>query len=161
MKVILKEDVEALGRKGDVVEVADGYARNFLFPRALAVFASRGNLRSLEQIRVTLEKQRAKEKEEAEKLAQELMKLKVSIPAKAGDKGKLFGSVTSQDIAGAIEKLSPSKLDRRKIESAEIKTLGTHRVKIHLYPEVEAQLEVEVIAETKKEPKIKKQNKTR
>lgn len=161
MKVILKEDVEALGRKGDVVEVADGYARNFLFPRALAVFASRGNLRSLEQIRVTLEKQRAKEKEEAEKLAQELMKLKVSIPAKAGDKGKLFGSVTSQDIAGAIEKLSPSKLDRRKIESAEIKTLGTHRVKIHLYSEVEAQLEVEVIAETKKEPKIKKQNKTR
>ena len=70
MKVILKEDVEALGRKGDVVEVADGYARNFLFPRALGVFASRGNLRSLEQIRVTLEKQLAKEKEEAEKLAQ-------------------------------------------------------------------------------------------
>lgn len=159
MKVILKEDVEALGRKGDVVEVADGYARNFLFPRALAVFASRGNLRSLEQIRVTLEKQRAKEKEEAEKLAQELMKLKVSIPVKAGDKGKLFGSVTSQDIAGAIEKLSPSKLDRRKIESAEIKTLGTHRVKIHLYPEVEAQLEVEVIAETRKESKTKKEPK--
>lgn len=159
MKVILKEDVETLGRKGDVVEVADGYARNFLFPRALAVFASRGNLRSLEQIRVTLEKQRAKEKEEAEKLAQELMKLKVSIPAKAGDKGKLFGSVTSQDIADAIEKLSPFKLDRRKIESAEIKTLGVHRVKIHLYPEVEAQLEVEVVAEKKKESKTKKEPK--
>lgn len=153
MKVILKEDVESLGRKGDVVEVADGYARNFLFPRALAVFASRGNLRSLEELRVALERERAKEKEEAEKLAWELEKLKVSIPVKAGEKGKLFGSVTSQDIAEAIEKLSSLKLDRRKVESAEIKTLGKHRVKVHLYPEVVAELEVEVVAETKKASK--------
>lgn len=145
MKVILREDVASLGRKGDVVEVADGYARNFLFPKALAIFASRGNLRNLEQLRIALEKQRAREKEEAEKLAQELEKLRVSIPAKAGQKGKLFGSVTSQDIAETIEKLSLVKLDRRKIESPDIKTLGKHRVKIHLYPEVEAELEVEVV----------------
>lgn len=151
MKVILRQDVETLGRRGDVVEVADGYARNFLIPRALAVHASKGNLRTLEEHKASIERERGLKKAEAEKLAQELGKLNISITAKSGEKDKLYGSVTSKDIAEAIEKLSSIKIDRKKIALKEdIKTAGKHEATIDLYPEVQAKLIVEVVGEKKR-----------
>lgn len=157
MKVILKQDVETLGRRGDVVEVANGYARNFLLPRALAVYASEGNLRTLEEMKASIERERAHQKAEAEKTAQELGKLSISITAKAGEKDKLYGSVTSKDIAEAIEKASSIKIDKKKISLKEdIKTVGKHEASIDLYPEVQAKVTVEVAGEERRKTKNEK-----
>lgn len=147
MKVILQDDVKALGKKGQVVEVKEGYARNFLFPKKLAVEATANNLKEIERQQKIKENKKQQELEAAQKLAQKLNELNVTLKVKSGDNGKLFGAVTSKDIAEIIEKNNKLKIDKRKIELKEnIKTLGTYQVSIKLHPEVTAEIKVKVEA---------------
>ncbi len=147
MKIILRGDVSALGKEGDVVEVARGYARNYLLPKGLAVEASTSNLKQLELKRNALEKKEAEKKGQAEALAKKLEGKKASIIAKAGAGGKLYGSVTPKDIAEAINEQLKVEVDRKKIVLEEgLKNLGTFAVTIRLHPGVEVSVEVDVKA---------------
>ncbi|HHV17355.1 MAG TPA: 50S ribosomal protein L9 [Thermoanaerobacterales bacterium] len=146
MKVILLEDVKKLGKKGDLVDVADGYARNYLLPRNLAQEATAGGIKQIKQQKAALEKRKKKEKELAQEIAEKLSKTSVTLKVKAGDQGKLFGSVTSKDISEALKEQQQIQVDRRKIELTEpIKSLGSYEVDIKLAPEVEAKLTVKII----------------
>lgn len=148
MKVILQKPVEKLGDPGDVVEVAAGFARNYLVPRGLAVRAEKGAVKHAENLKRAHASRRSKEKVEFEALAATLIGAKVSIPARAGEEGKLFGSVTAADIAEAIATQSGITVDRKDVHLDEpIRSLGTHDVRIHLFPEVEPVLTIEVTAE--------------
>lgn len=148
MKVILTADVPKLGKRGTVVEVSDGYARNYLIPRNLAVIATEARLEELGREKEREEKRKQKELEEAKKLAQRLEGCTVIVTARAGEGGKLFGSVTNKEIAQAIENTFHIKIDRRKIELEEpIKILGSYPVLMRLHPEVHAKVRVEVVAE--------------
>lgn len=148
MKVILKQDVKKLGKKGDTVEVAEGYGRNFLIPRGLAVEATRGNIKNLRHERRLQEERQAREKEEAKKVKASLDKAEVVVTARSGEGGKLFGSVTSSDIAEAIVAQLGVNLDKRKIELVDpIKSVGTFPVDIKLQPGITATLTVKVEAE--------------
>jgi large subunit ribosomal protein L9 len=148
MKVILQKPVEKLGDPGDVVEVAAGYARNFLVPRGLAVRAEKGALKHAENLKRAHVSRRSKEKIEFEATAATLIASKVSITARAGEEGKLFGSVTAADIAEAIAAQTGVEVDRKDVHLGEpIRSLGTHDVRIHLFPEVEPVLTLEVAAE--------------
>lgn len=145
MKVILKADVKALGKKGQVYEVSDGYARNFLFPKNLAVEATSGNLSDLASKKASEEKKKEKEKQEAQALAAKLGSLTIEIITKSGEGGRLFGSVTNKEIAEALKAECGVELDRRKLELKEpIKALGTFNVHAKLHPEVVAQFQVHV-----------------
>lgn len=147
MKVIFLEDVKGKGKKGDVKEIADGYARNFLLPKGLAVEASKGNMKQLDEQKATEKKRLDKEIAEAKDLAGKLDKLEVTIKAKAGDAGRLFGAVTSIQVAEAIE-AAGHKVDRRKIVLADpIRTLGTNKIEIKVYPKISATVTVSVIEE--------------
>ncbi len=147
MKVILKADVKALGKKGQVYEVSDGYARNFLFPKGLAVEATSGNLNDLASKKANEEKKKEQEKQEAQTLAAKLSSLSVEIHTKSGEGGRLFGSVTNKEIAEALKASHGINLDRRKLELKEpIKALGTFNVQAKLHPEVTAQFQVHVKA---------------
>lgn len=146
MKVILLEDVKKLGKKGDLVDVADGYARNYLLPRNLAQEATAGGIKQIKQQKAALEKRKKKEKELAQEIAEKLSKTSVTLKVKAGDQGKLFGSVTSKDISEALKEQQQIQVDRRKIELTEpIKSLGSYEVDIKIAPEVEAKLTVKII----------------
>lgn len=148
MKVILLADVRNLGRKGATVEVAEGYGRNFLIPRGLAVEATTGNLKTAALQQAQAERKRAKEAAEAKELAARLSELTVTIRAKTGDKGRLFGSVTGQDVAQALAKQHKVKIDRRRLDLKEpIKQLGTYTVTVRLHPEATADLRVHVTEE--------------
>ncbi|MGH9814856.1 MAG: 50S ribosomal protein L9 [Candidatus Acidiferrales bacterium] len=147
MKIILQENVEKLGTRGQVVEVAEGYARNYLLPRSLAIPASTGNMKRLEKIRATLAKKEATEKGAAELLAQQLSAASVSIARKAGENDQLFGSVTAADIAGALE-AQGFIIDKRRIQLAEpIKVVSEHQVPVKLHHDVTATLKVSVTRE--------------
>ncbi|HHY28388.1 MAG TPA: 50S ribosomal protein L9 [Desulfitobacterium dehalogenans] len=147
MKVILKADVKGLGKKGQVCEASDGYARNFLFPKGLAVEATSGNLNDLASKKANEEKKKEKEKQEAQALATKLSSLSVEIITKSGEGGKLFGSVTNKEIAEALKAKHGIDVDRRKLELKEpIKALGTFNVHAKLHPEVTAQFQVHVKA---------------
>ena len=147
MKVILSDDVEKLGHKGDVVTVADGYARNYLIPKGFAMLASKGALKQAELMQKARAERAEKEKEEAAARVATLAASPVYISARAGEEGKLFGSVTKADIARAIEDQLEQEVDRHTIRLDEpIRTLGTHSVEIHLHEEVNALVTVEVIA---------------
>lgn len=147
MKVILAADVEKLGRKGDVVTVADGYGRNFLVPKGLALTASKGTLRQAEQMRRAREEEAAKVKEAAALKVATLGASPVYISARAGEEGKLFGSVTNADVARAIVEQLGEEIDRRDIRLEDpIRTLGSHQIEVHLHEEVNALVTVEVIA---------------
>lgn len=147
MKVILKTDVKALGKKGQVFEVSDGYARNFLFPKGLALEATSGNLNDLASKKVNEERKKEKEKQEAQALATKLSSIIVEVSTKTGEGGRLFGSVTNKEIAEALKTKHGIELDKRKLEMKEpIKTLGTFTVQAKLHPEVTAQLQVQVKA---------------
>ena len=147
MKVILAADVEKLGRKGDVVTVADGYGRNFLVPKGLALTASKGTLRQAEQMRRAREEEAQKVKEAAALKVASLGASPVYISARAGEEGKLFGSVTNADVARAIVEQLGEEIDRRDIRLEDpIRTLGTHQIEVHLHEEVNALVTVEVIA---------------
>lgn len=145
MKVILIDDVQKLGSMGDIVQVKDGYARNFLFPRNLAKPASSPNLKIIDEIKKRKISAIAKEKKEAELLKEKLSFVSCTIPVEAGDDDKLFGSVTAQDIARAFEEEGFS-MDKRKIALEEpIKKLGVYHVAVELHPEVTGEVKVWVV----------------
>jgi large subunit ribosomal protein L9 len=148
MKVILRSDVDKVGRKGDVVTVADGFARNYLVPRGLAMKAGRGEEAQAAAMRRSREQREVRDRESAQELTGRLSAKTITIPAKAGAEGRLFGSVTTADIAVAIETATGIELDRRKVSLDEpIKTLGVHEIKIKLHAEVDASVTVEVVTQ--------------
>jgi large subunit ribosomal protein L9 len=148
MKVILQKPVEKLGDPGDIVEVAAGYARNYLVPHGLAVRAEKGALKHAENLKRAHVSRQSKEKVEFEALAAKLIGSKVLIAARAGEEGKLFGSVTAADVAEAIAAQTDIQVDRKDVHLEEpIRSLGTHEVRVHLFPEVEPVLTLEVTAE--------------
>ena len=147
MKVILKHDVKGLGRAGDVKDVKDGFARNFLLPNGAAVVADAGALKNWERHRAEREERDRAERDDAEATAEKLRVLKIEIPVKAGEKNRLFGSVTNREIADVIGR-EGIEIDRRQIELDEpIKSLGVTSVPVRLHPQVRPELKVWVIAE--------------
>jgi large subunit ribosomal protein L9 len=151
MEVILRDHVENVGRRGEVVKVADGYARNYLLPRKLALPATPGNLKQIQRERVKLDAREAEEKMAAEAIAARMAGLEAVISRKVGETEVLYGSVTSADIAEAVA-IHGFELDKRKIGLREpIKKLGEYTVPIKLHPEVIVQLPVKVVAEGKPE----------
>ncbi|REJ35536.1 MAG: 50S ribosomal protein L9 [Bacillota bacterium] len=146
MKVILLQDVKNIGRKDEVVDVAEGYARNFLIPRGLAVEATGANLKQHEQRQKRAAAKQAREEAEAREAADKLARGTLVIKVKAGEGGRLFGSVTSGDIAEHVEKQLGVRVDKRRIELDEpLKTVGAHTVTVRLYPGVQAQLKVDLV----------------
>lgn len=145
MKVILREDVDKLGRMGDLVNVADGYARNFLLPRNRAALATTKNIKSLEHEKRVIADRIKKEKMAAEEEAKKISAVSVSIPVQVGEEGKLFGSVTSKDIADAIA-AQGFEIDKRRIQLEKpIKEIGTFMVPVKVHHDVTAQVKVEVV----------------
>ena len=147
MRVILKREVRGLGRPGEVKDVADGYAQNFLLPRGLAVEATAGELKHLAQERQADKTKKDRAHADAEALAARLANITLVFKLKAGGQGKTFGSVTNKDIADALKKEHQIDVDRTKIELHEpIKTLGAHSVEIRLLPDVRAKVNLAVEA---------------
>lgn len=148
MKILLRDDVEHLGRKGDLVDVADGYARNYLMPRGFAMPATKGTVRQAEAMRRNREARETREREAAEELSGRLASAPVVVTARAGEEGKLFGSITTTEIATVLTERVGVEVDRRKLELDEpIKDLGTTEVRLRLHPDVETVISVEVVAE--------------
>ncbi|WP_019004964.1 50S ribosomal protein L9 [Cohnella laeviribosi] len=147
MKVIFLQDVKGQGKKGEIKEVSEGYARNFLLPKGYVQIATEGNKKALDQMKASAEKRKAKEKEEAQALAAKLSEMTIVIKAKAGEGGRLFGAITSKQISETLEKMN-IKIDKRKIDLDEpIRTLGVTKVPLKLYPEVKGTLNVQVVEE--------------
>ncbi|MHA7964992.1 50S ribosomal protein L9 [Paenibacillus sp. CAU 1782] len=147
MKVIFLQDVKGQGKKGEVKEVSEGYVRNFLLPKGLAKPASDGNLKTLEVQTASEVKRKQKEKEEAQELGKKLEEMKIVVKAKAGEGGRLFGAITSKQIAEALA-AQGIKIDKRKIELEEpIRTLGVTQVPVKLHPDVKAKLNVQTAEE--------------
>lgn len=145
MKVILQREVEKLGSPGDVVSVADGYARNYLMPKGLAVPASKGAVRHAVRLRQAHEKHVHRALEEARELADRLASTPLRLTAKAGEEGRIFGSITVADIAGEMERAGVT-VERKRISLPEpIRSVGSHEVTVHLHPEVNAVVTVEVV----------------
>ncbi len=180
MKVLLIKDVYKLGRAGDVKRVADGYGRNFLIPQGLAVLATPGALRQVSRIRTTADAKRAVENKELSGVAEILSKLTLFYPAKAGETGKLYGSITPQMISETIQEKTGIEINRRQLDFEPIRTLGQHslhiRLTIDLVPEInvivhregeapedymegaEMEEEVEEMIETEVEPEVEAEN---
>ncbi len=147
MKVILREDVEKLGKAGEIVKVADGYGRNFLIPKQLAVPADVRNVRALEHDKRVIEARAKKARKAAESLAEKVAAVSLTLPARAGEEGKLFGAITSRDIALALEKAGVP-VDRKLVQLAEpIKQLGDYKVKVKLGAEIVPEISVSVVPE--------------
>ena len=147
MKLILTQDVAGLGAPGDVVEVAPGYGRNYLVPQGMAIQATRGAEKQIATIRRAREVREVRDLGHAQEIQAQLAGLKVRLPARSGDGGRLFGSVTSSDVVSAVQSAGGPKLDRRLITlPAPIKALGNHTVTVKVHPEVEATLTLEVVA---------------
>jgi large subunit ribosomal protein L9 len=147
MKLILTQDVTGLGAPGDVVEVAPGYGRNYLVPQGLAILATRGAEKQIATIRRAREVREVRDLGQANEIKAQLSGLKVRLPARSGEGGRLFGSVTSTDVVEAVNKAGGPKLDRRLVTlGAPIKALGNHTVTVKVHPEVEATLTLEVVA---------------
>ncbi len=145
MKVILREDVEKLGKAGDLVNVAEGYGRNYLIPKGLAIEATEKSLEALEEEKKKILARHHKERIDAEKFANRLSEMVITIPHQAGEEEKLFGSVTAKDIADAIAR-EGMKIDKRKISLQEpIKRLGNYTVTVKLHPDVSVELKVFVV----------------
>ncbi len=146
MEVILKESIASLGKAGDIVKVANGYARNYLLPKGKAIVADKKNVLQMERQRAAILKRAAQKLEELEALASQLQSLDITIPVRVGEEDKMYGSVTSMDIAKVIEEQGYS-VDRRKIQLDEpIKVLGEHEVLVKLSPDVTATIKVNVVA---------------
>jgi len=146
MKLILTQEVTGLGAPGDVVEVAGGYGRNYLVPRGLAMRWSRGAEKQIELIKRARSAREIRSSEDARATAERLSGLRVRLQTRAGSGGRLFGSISTSDIAAAVKAAGGPELDRRKIEIGNpIKTVGAHQVAVRLHPEVSATLEVEVV----------------
>ena len=148
MIVILNKDVKGTGKAGDVVKVSDGYARNMLIPKGLATEATQGNIRHLEKKKAIEAERKAEEKAEAKEMAKKISELSVNIKTKAGEGGKIFGSITSKDISDALKKQHNIDVDKKKIQlSSPIKQTGEVSVEIKLYFKVSAKLTVKIEAE--------------
>jgi len=146
MIVILKKDVKGTGKAGDVVKVSDGFARNMLMPKGIAVEATNKNVRTIEKEKALRAEKIANEKKAAEKRAEEMASEKLVIQSKGGDNGKLFGSITSMDIAKAFKEQMNLDIDKKKILLAKpIKTAGSFKVEVKLYTEISAEIEVEIL----------------
>jgi large subunit ribosomal protein L9 len=161
MKVLLLEDVDNLGLAGQVVTVADGYGRNYLIPRGLAKVASKGALKQADQVRKAGERKRARQLADAQDLARHIERLTLTFQARAGEKGKLYGSITTADMAQGLERELGQEFDRRKIISDPLRQIGEHSVQIRLMTDVSASLkvviepeggQVEVAAQSEVEP---------
>lgn len=146
MKVVLTQEVTRLGAPGDVVDVADGYARNFLIPRKFAIAASRGALKQVDMIRRTREIREVRNVEQAQDIAKKLASLTIRVKAKAGDGGRLFGQVTPAQVADAVGKSGGPKIDRKRLQfEAPIKSLGAHTLRLRLHADVDAPFVIEVV----------------
>jgi len=146
MKLILTQEVSGLGSPGDVVEVAGGYGRNYLVPRGFAMRWSRGAEKQIELIKRARSAREIRSVDDAKVAADKLRSMRVRLHTRAGSGGRLFGSVSTTDIAAAVKNAGGPELDRRKIEIGNpIKTVGSHQVAVRLHPEVSATLDVEVI----------------
>lgn len=145
MKVILLADVKGLGKKGDIVNASDGHARNFLFPRKLAQEATDANMNVLNQKKEADRRKKLAELEAAQKLADELKGKEVKIIGKSGDNGRLFGSITSKDIAEELNKQYKVSIDKKKIVTDTIRQLGIHEVEVKVYPEVSTKIKVVIL----------------
>lgn len=148
MKVILKQDVKGLGKKDDLVNVSDGYARNFLFPRGMAVEANESNLNIVKTRKEAEKTKRDRELAHARQLAEKFRDVEVVIRAKTGESGKLFGSITSKDISDKLKDDFKLDIDRKKIVMPDtIKSTGSYEVDVKLYPEVSSRLKVRIESE--------------
>ncbi len=148
MKVILKDNIKSIGKKDEIINVSDGYARNFLFAKDLAVEATPGNLAKLKTKKDSEQFKKDMEKEEAKKVAEKLEKIKLEFKVKAGENGKIFGGISSKEITEKLEKDYQIKIDKKKIEMKEaIKTLGITNVEIKLYEGVTGKLKVQASAD--------------
>ncbi len=148
MKVILQQEVKKLGKKGDILEVSEGYARNFLLPQKLAIPATANNVNNANLQKAAEERKKERALDEAKLLAAQMAKITVTIPVKMGEGGRLFGSVTAKDIADALTKEHKLDIDKRKIELKDaLKSLGTFTVPIKLHAEVSTQIQVTIKAE--------------
>jgi len=151
MKLILTAEVDHLGTTGDTVEVKDGYGRNFLLPRGLAIPATRGAQKQADDIRRSREAKRIHDREHADQIKAAIVALgAVSLPMKvAADSGKLFGSVTANDVVAAIKKAGGPNLDKRSVRlpKVHIKGTGSHRVTVHLHPQVDAEVTLEIVGQ--------------
>ena len=148
MKVILKADIKGVGKKDEVINASDGYARNFLFPKNLAVEANAENMSKLKAKQDSAKYQKDKEKEEAIKVADKLSKILLKIKVKAGENGKIFGGVSAKEIAQALSNEYKIEVDKKKIDLKEtIKTLGVHNVDIKLFEGVVGKVRIDVISE--------------
>lgn len=149
MKIVLNSDLAKVGRKGDIVEVAAGYARNYLLPRGLALAATKGAVRQAEHMQRARGEQERKERGVAEEMSAKIGAAPLRISARAGDEGQLFGSVTTAEIAEKLSEFLGEEVDRRKVTVPDaIRSVGVHGFTVHLHPEVNATGSVEVIAET-------------
>lgn len=147
MKIILTNEVSGLGAAGDVVEVKSGYARNYLVPRGFAIAWTKGGEKDVEQIRRARRIREIHTLEDANAVKAKLQSVKVQLTTRAGDSGRLFGSITPADIAAAIKAAGGPDVDKRRVEvGSPIKTLGAHKISVRLHPEVEVKLDLEVVA---------------
>ena len=148
MKVILKENIKGVGKKDEVINASDGYARNFLFPKNLAVEANAENMSKLKAKQDSNAFKKSQEKEEAQRIADKLSKILLKIKVKAGSNGKIFGGVSSKEIAENLEKQYQIKVDKKKIDLKDaIKTLGTFSIDIKLFVGVVGKVKIDVISE--------------
>ena len=145
MKVILQQEVKKVGKKGDIIEVSEGYARNYLLPQKLAIPATNSNVNNAQQQREAEQRKVQRAVDEARVMASQLAKVEVTLSVKTGEGGKMFGSVTAKDIADALVAQQGIDLDKRKIELKDaIKSPGTFPVTVKIHPEVSAQIQVHV-----------------
>lgn len=148
MKVILRQDVGDLGKRGDILDVADGYARNYLVPKGYAMKATDGAATQAEAMRRARDMRDAQDRSAAEEVATRLVSKVVTVTAKAGSEGRLFGSVTSADVVSAVEAQTGVVLDRKRVDLSEpIKSLGTHAVPVKLHADVEFPVTIDVVAQ--------------
>lgn len=146
MKLVLRSDVNGLGKRGDVVDVADGYARNHLIPGGQAIPATPRIEQQAKSMRRSRDVKDARDREGAETVARKLVPMVIKIPARAGAEGRLFGSVTTQDVVEAVHQQAGVTLDRRRLTTEEaIRSIGVHEVAVRLHPEVEFRVTVEVV----------------
>ncbi|MET9019316.1 50S ribosomal protein L9 [Actinopolymorpha sp. NPDC004070] len=147
MKLILTQEVSGLGTPGDIVEVKDGYGRNFLIPRGLGMRWTKGGEKQVASIRKAREVREIRDLGHAEQIKGQLEGLSVKLPARSGDSGRLFGSVTVADIVAAVKEAGGPDIDKRRIEIGQpIKTLGSHQVSVRLHQELSAKLSIEVVS---------------
>jgi large subunit ribosomal protein L9 len=147
VKIVLRSDLDRVGKRGDILDVADGYARNYLIPHGLAIPATDGIEQQANSMRRARDLKDTKDREGAEAIARKLVPMVITIPARAGTEGKLFGSVTTHDVLEAVHEQAGIELDRHRVVSGEaIKSVGTHELAVRLHPEVQFQITVEVVS---------------